>query len=154
MPRPNHLVDDLLRTASFLADGAPRTNLGKARRRRAISTAYYAVFQALCYVLADQVVSWTTGGDLIEPVFRSLDHKGALKALRTADDRDSRVIGVLVARLQEKRNDADYRPPGYNPGRAETADLIQQAREADERIHALTPLQRRRLVASILTKAR
>lgn len=154
MPRPNHLVDHLLQTASFLAEAAPTTNFGKARRRRAISTAYYSVFQALCYVLADQIVSWTTGGDLIEPVFRSLDHKSALKALRVADDPDLRAIGVMVARLQEKRNDADYRPPGYNPGAAETADVIQQAREANERIHALTTLQRRRLVASIITKAR
>lgn len=154
MPRPNHLVDHLLQTAAFLADGAPKTNLGKARRRRAISTAYYAVFQALCYVLADQVVSWTTGGNLIEPVFRSLDHKVALKALRAADDPDLRTIGVIVARLQEKRNDADYRLPGYNPGAAETADILQQAQEADERIHALTTSQRRRLVASIITKAR
>ncbi len=154
MPRPNHLVDHLLQTAAFLADGAPKTNLGKARRRRAISTAYYAVFQALCYIFTDQVVSWTTGGDSIEPVFRSLDHKAVLKALRTADDPDLRKIGEIVALLQERRNDADYRPPGYNPGAVETADVIQMAQEADTRIHALTALQRRRLVATIISKAR
>ena len=154
MPRPNHLVDHLLQTADLLAADAPNTNFGKARRRRATSTAYYAVFQALCYVLTDEVVSWANGEDLIDPVFRSLDHKVALRSLTSADDPDLRSIGAIFALLQKQRLDADYLPPGYNPGTKETMDVITQARDADERIHALTDVQRRRLVASFVTKAR
>lgn len=154
MPRPNHLVDHFLQTAEFLADAAPNTNLGKAYRRRAISTAYYAVFQALCYVVTNHIVSWSGGGDLIDAVFRSLDHKVAVRALQTADDPDLKAIGAIVGRLQNKRNDADYMPPGYNPGPEEVRDVIDQARDAERRVHSLTRVQRRRLIAAIVSKSR
>ncbi len=152
--RPNHLVTHLLETANFLAENAPRTNLGKALRRRAISTAYYAVFQALCYVLVDVIVGWAAGSDVIEPVFRSLGHRVAVSGLRSANDPDLQAIGALVARLQKKRLDADYLPPGYNPSAEEAIDVIRQAQQADELIHRLNPGQRRRLVAAFVTKGR
>lgn len=46
----NPLVYDLLVVADMLAEQRGRRNLQKAAIRRAISSAYYAVFHGLCFV--------------------------------------------------------------------------------------------------------
>ncbi len=46
----NPLVYDLLDVAEALAEQRGRRNLQKAAMRRAVSSAYYAVFHGLCFV--------------------------------------------------------------------------------------------------------
>lgn len=46
------LVYDLLEVSTSLAKTRDRTNLRKAAMRRGVSSSYYAVFRALCFVCA------------------------------------------------------------------------------------------------------
>lgn len=150
----NHLVEHLLQTADFLIESAPRNNLGKAYRRRAISTAYYATFHAVGYILTSSLIGWSRPQHLLEPVFRSLDHKIAKDRLLSSGNTATREIGLIFARLQKKRNDADYRPPAYSPGLEEAREALVEARDAVARLEALDDDARRRFAVSVVGRTR
>jgi uncharacterized protein (UPF0332 family) len=136
------LADDLLHAARLLVgDGPGKTS--QARLRRALSTAYYAVFHALCEFAATGLVAGNTSGAprrARAQVYRALDHKKAkerLKALfqngrfraelRFPDDVEA--FAVAFENLQEERHRADYDPLARF-GRGEVRLLIQEAETA------------------------
>lgn len=109
--------DDLLRQAHQLVHREPR-NPRQASLRRAVSTAYYALFHLL---ISEAVANWTRAS-LRAALGRAFDH-GVMKAAsnRIQDTRqfpftgeDPRVVAALrdvakaFAQLQEKRHTADY----------------------------------------------
>src|SRR5271165_4391246 len=74
------LVEHQIENAHMLATaekGRPRS----ASLRRAVSTAYYAVFQAVCATCADALVGSEKPWELLTPVFRAPDHYRTAQAL-------------------------------------------------------------------------
>jgi len=152
------MVDRLL----DLADQMVREGSGSsALRRRAVSTAYYAVFHALAKSCASILLpSIDRNSDIYERVYRALDH-GPLKAAFTSKggalkDRETlRHIGELVIRLQSERHRADYLPPNKSIFSWEKAKkLVDQAREAVREIENLGNDDRIALATSLLFKSR
>ena len=109
--------DDVLRQALYLAYKEPR-NPKQASLRRAVSTAYYALFHLL---ISEAVANWNVVS-LRAALGRAFDH-GVMKAAsnRIQDTRqfsftgeDPAVVAALravaktFAQLQEKRHIADY----------------------------------------------
>jgi uncharacterized protein (UPF0332 family) len=86
-----------------------------AFRRRAVSTAYYAVFHAVAKLCADRLTFPTPRTDAdYERVYRALEHgpmKQAFAQPRLKENELLRKIGVGVTRLQAERFKADYLPP-------------------------------------------
>lgn len=131
---PDHLLDQADRLLAPPGIGAPR----QADLRRAISSAYYAVFHALVTQAADVLVGSTQRHTpQYALVYRSIDHRSLRticeeirKATISAKYRsyvprggfgaDLHAIAAAVTELQEKRHAADY-DPLY---RATTADAV------------------------------
>jgi hypothetical protein len=159
MPRlGNPLVYDLIATSRALADTKGRVNLRKAAMRRAISGAYYAVFHALCFVCASELIGWSQDNALLEPIYRLLDHGTAKKRLNS---RDAYMIGPSLAdignnflSLQEARNAADYSPPGLQVRHDETLRLVELAQETVTLIETLTPQDRKKLAVLLIARTR
>jgi hypothetical protein len=134
-----------------------------AVRRRAVSTAYYAVFHALAKSCADSLLQ---SRDRTSPdryseeyarVYRALEH-GSLKKVFAQKgplrSRESlRKIGDLVVPLRSERFRADYSPPitgVFTPKRSQ--ELVDQARKAAKAIEALGTEDRRILATWLLFK--
>ncbi len=149
------LMHDLVAVADLLARQAGPVGVVQASRRRAVSTAYYALFHALCFVCADALVGWSRK-DALAPIYRSLEHTTARKKLRSDEAKliDHRIarLGLFFSTLQEQRHAADYAPPGSNLSRTQTLDLIDDARDAVALIEDLDT--RARLDLAILLIAR
>lgn len=152
------LVYDLLEVADTLASQGGRKNLRKASMRRAVSSAYYAVFHALCFVCASELVGWGKANELTEPVYRLLDHGTAKNRLtgKEAAAISSAVlqIGTRFKDLQEARHEADYRTPALVVRRDRTLSQIAEARRIVDLIETLGSRDRLKLAVLLITKAR
>lgn len=109
--------DDLLRQAVQLVHNEPR-NPKQASLRRAVSTAYYALFHLL---ISEAAANWHRV-NLRAALGRAFDHNIMKAASKRIEDtrqfpfagEDPRVVGGLKAvaktfsQLQEKRHTADY----------------------------------------------
>jgi hypothetical protein len=160
------LVSHQLENARALArldKGRPR----QASLRRAVSTAYYAVFQALCETCAADLVGWGKPWESFTPVFRALDHNRAAQLLlqrNFAVTPDLQRLGLAFNDLQLAREWADYNPeprPNFEATtnfrpftRGETLTLIESADEAIRVIDRLGSHERLKLAARLVTKTR
>ncbi|SFG34960.1 hypothetical protein SAMN05192565_10243 [Methylobacterium gossipiicola] len=159
MPRlGNPLVYDLLETSRALAGTGGRANLRKAAMRRATSGAYYAVFHALCFICASELIGWSQDNDVLEPSYRLLDHGTAKKRLNS---RDATLIGPCVTdignnflSLQEARNVADYSPPALAVRHDETLRLIEVAERTVALIESLPKQDRKKLAVLLIARTR
>jgi uncharacterized protein (UPF0332 family) len=152
------MVARLLDLADQLArEGARSTAL----RRRAVSTAYCAVFHALAKSSAGiLLLSVDRNSDIYQRVYRALDHGSFRTAFTTSrgplKERERlQKIGELVVQLQSERHNADYMPPikGLFPrGKVET--LVSQARQAVIEIERLSSEDRVALATWLLFKSR
>jgi hypothetical protein len=144
-----------------LADQLVR-DTSSALRRRAVSTAYYAVFHALAKSCAGILLpsSIDRKSDAYQRIYRALDH-GPLKAAFGAgagplrDRVPLKKIGEVVIQLQSERHRADYMPPSkafFPQNQAET--LIARARKAVMEIEALSNEDRVALATWLLFKSR
>lgn len=153
----NTLVSRLLDAADTLIDGGPRSS---AFRRRAVSTAYYAVFHALAKVCADRFLPIDRSAREYERVYRALDH-GPLKSTSERERNDllkgrQRVLDLLdlVVLLQGERERADYLPPVRNVFSYHRAkELVGQARVAVNIIDSLSDVDRDALAVCLVFKA-
>jgi uncharacterized protein (UPF0332 family) len=160
---PNRLVGDLLDFAESSTTQASRTRSQQVVIRRAISSAYYALFHALCYVCADGLVGWSRKEEF-EPIYRSLEHASARRLLRHPDAKALGAaverVGTTFAELQDLRHEADYSPPGRRFGttkpftQKEALAWIRDAREAAEIVGGLDATARRRLAILLIAKQR
>ena len=156
------MQDDLLDIAGRLAqleDGKPR----QASLRRAISTAYYALFHALARLCADELVKYGNPWDVYSPIYRTMDHSRAKQVFRQISGRRGThitVIGETFILLQEYRHWADYDPSPFalgrtkGVGRYETLDLIEQARRAIIQIESLAPEDRLFIATQLIARTR
>ena len=115
---------------------------GRPRRsdcNRAVSTAYYAVFDCLCRSIANRIVGQVprgmTASDVWVQVFRTLDHERAGTVLgKTLNEKSVfgsqlRSFAVTFIKLKEARHEADYNPSRhYNKDEAQF--FIDEARRA------------------------
>jgi hypothetical protein len=152
------MVARLLDLADQLVQEGVRSS---ALRRRAVSTAYYAVFHALAKSCAGTLLrSVDRNSEIYERVYRALDH-GPLKtafATKGSPLRDRatlRRIGDLVVRLQSERHKADYLPPGKGIfSRDDARKLVEQARTAVREIEHLDDQDRFALATWLLFRNR
>jgi hypothetical protein len=132
-----------------------------AFRRRAISTAYYAVFHAIDKLCADYVTrSAKRSSEEYLRAYRALDHaplKNAFSQSPLKDVPKLSNIGAAVVTLQAERHRADYLPPLAGLFTHERArELVDIAHKAVEQIESIKPAQDecRTLAVSLLFKER
>jgi hypothetical protein len=152
------MVARLLDLADQLAREGVRSS---ALRRRAVSTAYYAVFHALAKSCAGILLpSVDRNSDDYRRVYRALDHGPLRIAFTTArgplKDRERlQKIGELVVQLQSERHLADYTPPLKDLfSRTKVETLVGQARQAVIEIEDLGNEDRIALATWLLFKSR
>jgi uncharacterized protein (UPF0332 family) len=123
------MVDRLLAAAQELLD---RKSHSAAFRRRAVSTAYYAVFHALAKSCAGALLPHARRGtEEYMRIYRALDHGPLRTAFTQAPSKDHprlKKIGPIIIRLQNERHRADYLPPDSKLfPESEVQELIEQA---------------------------
>jgi len=164
LPYWKFVFDQLANAEQLAILGAGRPP--QAALRRAVSTAYYALFQALCELSARNLVTWNAAWDAFTPIFRSVDHARARQVLYRGASHGAHPLGGEVERigiafreLQDAREWADYSPePHFNRervesgqsfSRAEALRFVELARDAVERLNALD-LATQKTIASLL----
>ncbi len=157
---PDHLFEQAERLIVPPPAGPPR----QVDVRRAMSSAYYAVFHALLTAAADEFVGKTKHATPeYALVYRSINHgwlrqvcdglKGSQPQKRFAQyaptggfGENLQALSLAVIDLQEKRHSADYDPAI----RVKTADAllaIRTGRTALSRFNRVSALRRRRFLA-------
>ncbi len=156
----NPLSDGLLEVARHLTELRGIRIVEQAALRRATSSAYYALFHALCQVTAEGLGLWTSAGQDLERVYRNLDHGRTKDVLVSPATRslhpDLARIGDVFVQLRNFREDADYSQPGRFGSekklltRIETVSFVALAEEAIITLDGL-PKPIRRHLAVLLT---
>ncbi len=155
---------DLIRIARHLAAGGVSDNRGRPRQadlRRAVSTAYYALFHALCRCCADALAGATPArrrrpGWLL--IYRSLEHTAARSRLANQSEMaafppEIRYFGLLFAALQRQRHWADYNP-AQDFSRPNVLLIITRAEQAIRGLEQCAAADRRDLSLYILFRPR
>ncbi|HEY8162720.1 MAG: hypothetical protein ACR650_04110 [Methylocystis sp.] len=150
---------DMIQRHLEYADQWVRNGHGLTIKRRAVSTAYYAVFHALARLCADELLGSereTRNSKDYERIYRALEHKTLRSVFQNApkDNRALRQIGDRVVLLQSKRHDADYLPARHVFSKAESLDLIASARSAVTLIGKLSAEERRALAVRLIIRDR
>jgi hypothetical protein len=150
--------DDLLEIADELARRDPRRPK-QTSLRRAVSSAYYAVFHAVAYTCTIAFVTWNKPWNVVTPVYRSLDHGPARKVFDS--DRqgikfgpEAASLGRIFIQLQQARYTADYDPGPFPLNRQDTLELIDRAREAVQLIGKIPDEKRLLLAIQLIVKQR
>ena len=111
-------ADDLLDIAADLVrreTARPR----QASLKRAVSTAYYALFHALAHECVSQTVGWRFRSpdywNAVTPIYRAVDHGTARTIFRrvvsdTTSSSDLRTLAQAFIDMQAARIRADYDP--------------------------------------------
>jgi hypothetical protein len=150
------MVERLLALAEELAE---KSGKSLTLRRRAVSTAYYAVFHALAKLCADELLGarFDMRSEEYIRVYRSLEH-GALKTAFKAPPLNRvaalQKIGNRVVELQSERIRSDYLPPQSLYTLGKCRDLVESAKSAAGAIAALSQSDRRSLAVHLLFKNR
>lgn len=160
------VVEQQLQVARLLAQVSEEGPF-EASLRRAVSTAYYAIFQALCDMCAESMVGSERARDAFSAIFRALEHGPAALALGHEFVRTELGLARLYLafkELKEAREWADYdrdsRPGARDRttlppfSREDALNLIDSAEEAIKMISALDDQTRLRLAARLLVKSR
>ena len=129
-----HLID----AARILAGATGAAPPGRPRQvmlKRALSTAYYAMFHALCQSNADTLIGTSRRENDTQSwlqTYRALDHRQArdrLASYRTGSGSMFQSFASAFGNLQGHRLDADYNPRIIYV-RSDVSDLIQRAEAA------------------------
>jgi hypothetical protein len=151
------LAAGLLGAAHRLAS-AGRGRPAQPYLKRAVSTAYYALFEALARECADSLVG--TGrarGTSTWALYRALEHGFAKNACSQAKNLSLPASIVAFAdtftALQEQRHQADYDPTARF-SRAEVIDLINSAETAIRSLRSAKRIERRDFAVLVLLRRR
>lgn len=150
------MIERLLALAEELAEKSGRS---PTLRRRAVSTAYYALFHALAELCAQELLGSDTSKRSNEyvRVYRSLDH-GTLKKAFLEPPLTGvpalQKIGNRVVRLQSERIRSDYLPQQSIYTTEQSIDLVKSARAALLWVDKLSHGDRRTLAVHLLFKNR
>lgn len=154
------LPRDLIKTARILVS----SNKGKpsvVTLRRAVSSAYYAMFHCLARGCADLLIGGTGSNRSPEAwlqVYRAVDHRVAKERCKEQKTvikfpQDVQDFANIFVAMQEKRHSADYDPLAKFAKSAVIAD-IDQAEEAIRVFNAVDIKDRRAFCAFILLRKR
>ena len=152
------MSNDLIQTARRLAKASPRRPR-QADLKRAVSTAYYAVFHAIARDAADLLAG--KGADRPDKAwlqtYRALEHgfaSSACKQVISLGFPDGIVTCArLFVDLQQRRHDADYNPLTWIT-RSEAMETIDQAEFAISSLRATSRRDRRAFAIQILLRRR
>ena len=163
VPNPEHLLEQATRLGTAPPAGRPR----QVDLRRAISSAYYAVFHFVLASAADHIVGVTkrSTGEYSR-VYRSIDHKSlrdlceemqkATLPARYARHTPRRGFGSNIAAfaagfsdLQEKRHLADY-DPLVREKLSDAQAAIRTARAAIARFRSASTARRKAFLSLLL----
>ena len=154
-----HLID----AARFLAgDSSTRQIRGRPRQamlKRAISTAYYAMFHAICISNANLVAGHSTDTQTREAwtrTYRALDHAPSRERMsRGVGQMEPSVqqFAAVFALLQQQRQRADYDPHSRFL-RNQVLAMIGNAEAAIESLMSTAPSVRRPLATLVLLRER
>ena len=153
-----HLID----TARLLAGQTGTSLRGRPRQvmlKRAISTAYYALFHALCYSNANTLFGRAAGPPY--PLawlraYRAIEHRSASQRMNQQAGNMSAAsqnFGAAFLFLQEQRHRADYDPEARFR-RSEVVNLISRAETAIQILLTADASERRTLAAIVLLRDR
>jgi hypothetical protein len=153
------VIDDLIALATRLASASPNKPR-QADLRRAVSTAYYALFHAMAKNVANSMAGAVKGNRSEQAwaqAYRGLQHgdaRAACEAIRNQnvsqaikDCADAFVI------LQSARHAADY-DPLHRPTRAEAVLAVQSAKDAISKLRSATTKDRRAFAVLVLIRKR
>jgi hypothetical protein len=152
------VTDDLIATARLLA-GAGSRRPRQVDLKRAISTAYYALYHAMAGDAADLLVgkrsSRSTGAWV--QVHRALEHGFAKDACKKARSQGF-TLGICscadaFVKLQEARHEADYNPI-HRVYRADAVAAITLAEQAIKDLRSSTRSDRTAFAVHVLLKKR
>ena len=162
---PQHLVELAQTLVHAHKAGAPR----QANLRRAVSTAYYGMFHALCGAVADMFVP-ANAPDTRALFYRALDH-GSLK--KRCEDlgksplqrkqgqffkmaafcQDLRDFANDFVVLQEVRHLSDY-DPDYKLTKAQAQQYVEDAKDAIVKLGAANDAEKSKFLAYMLFNIR
>ena len=150
------LAEHLLKVADNLLVGSVTLTMG----RRAVSTAYYAVFHSLARLCAEELLGTAEPSDSPQyvRVYRALDHgslKAAFKASPLSEITTIKAIGSRAVELQSERIRADYMPRTPKMySLQQCLDIVQSAHTTVNAINKLAQSERRILAVHLLFKNR
>ena len=148
---------DLMETARRLTEsGASQPT--QADLRRAVSTAYYALFHCLAAAAADLLTGSSSRGSEWHQVYRALEHGKAKRACRQqralrAFPMEIRRFAEMFVDLQEARHEADYALEGQYL-KPDVLAIIIRAGEAIDRFEQADIRHRRGFAVHVLFKRR
>ena len=151
------LPRDLMETARRLTEpGAGQPT--QADLRRAVSTAYYALFHCLAGAAADLLIGSSSHHPEWRQVYRALEHGNAKRACRQqgamrALPREIRNFAKTFVDLQDARHQADYAPEGQYL-KPDVLAIIIQAEEAIDQFEQADVRRRRSFAVHVLFKRR
>ena len=155
------LPQNLLATAELLAK--EESALGSAPLRRAVSTAYYALFSRLTALCATRLARTAPTADSFKSVYRSVDHSHARSVL-SGHPEFGTTLGEAFKSLQEARHWADYSIDGHPDAansregrklaRSEALRFVDLAREAVATVDVLSSDAKQRLAIALATRSR
>lgn len=153
---------NLMDTARDLAGQTQAPSPGRPRQeplKRAVSSAYYAMFHALCRSNADALVGARndrTGRLAWIRTYRALDHRQARTRLTRVQQEvpvPVRNFAATFTTLQEKRHEADYNPHSRFT-RPQVLDLLDAADAAMQEFLRMPRGQLRSVAALVLMQDR
>jgi hypothetical protein len=138
------------------------TSLSRAAVRRAVSSAYYSLFQRLSSLCASRLSGALTQSEEYLRLYRALDHRQARAALNKSAFRAE--LGVRFEQLQDLRHWADYSvashpdPDASDAGRGfsatDAALYLAKAREAIQFVDALDDAAQLKLAVLLVVRER
>ena len=152
---------DLIKTARRLSDPRGSKKPRQSDLKRAVSTAYYAIFHTLCRNCADCLIG-KTKASRSEPAwrqaYRAVEHSHAKnqcknKAILAKFPQDIQNFAELFTALQEKRHAADYDPLSRFD-KLEANGMADAAERAINRFHKANIKDRRAFAAWTAMKTR
>ena len=147
---------DLITTARSLTELDPRQPT-QANLRRAVSTAYYAVFHSLAHAAADLLIGRESSAAWHQ-VYRALEHGNAKSACQNKQSmqrfpHEIKEFADAFVALQGARHRADYSSEA-NYDRQETLAAIDKAEDMIDKFEAADREQRLGFVAHLLFRRR
>ncbi len=147
---------DLITTARSLTELDPRQPT-QANLRRAVSTAYYAVFHSLAHAAADLLIGRESSAAWHQ-VYRALEHGNAKNACQQIQAMqrfpcEIQEFAETFVVLQGVRHQADY-AYGVTYERQDTVAAIDRAEDAINQFEAAHREQRLGFIAHVLFRRR
>ena len=152
--RPSRLIE----VATQLTFLSRNTAEHQERLRRAVSTAYYAVFHALANSNADTLIGESPADrdeqEAWNRTYRALEHGTTRNRFRQTGQMASfpnavKEFAEAFNELQSERHDADYNPD-YTLTVSGTLRIIDHARQAIFRLYSVPEPTRRNLATYVL----